>query len=267
MAHPSTEHPTVEADGVAQALSEIWELLTGAVPGAWCERRGGAIAAVTGADAANLNGVWVFSASADPGITDDLLDRVAATGLSHCLQLRPGASDALVARAERRGMVVSETVPLMALDDRGALGGVPAPPELALRQLEPDEAELHVLVATAGFGAPEQIFRQVVTPATLSLPGVRCYIGEAGGHPVTTGIGVSLGGAVGIFNVATPPEHRGRGYGAAVTARAARDGLAAGGRFAFLQSSPDGFPVYRRMGFRTLEHWRTWLSEADASSA
>src|SRR5579872_4554600 len=122
MAHSSTGHPTAEADDVAQALSEIWELLTGAIPGAWCERRGGAIAAVTRAEVPNLNGVWVYSASTDPGTTDDLLDRVAGTGLPHCLQLRPGASHTLVARAERRGMVVSETVPLMVLEDHGALG-------------------------------------------------------------------------------------------------------------------------------------------------
>ena len=38
-------------------------------------------------------------------------------------------------------------------------------------------------------------------------------------------------GATGICNVATPPQHRGRGYGAALTARAVRDGFEAGSEF------------------------------------
>jgi hypothetical protein len=252
-------------DDVAEALSSTWEVVVGAIPGAWCERRGGAIAAVTGADVANLNGVWVYSASADPDVVGSLLDRVDDTGLPYCLQVRPTALPVLVASADKRTSVRSEDVPLMVLDDPKTLDSVPDPPELVLRQLAPDEAELHVLTAAAGFGSPERVFRHVVTPATLSLPGVRCYLGEAEGYPVTTCIGVSLREAVGIFNVATPPGHRARGYGAAVTARAVRDGLASGGRFAFLQSSPEGFDVYQRMGFRTLEHWPSWVSEPEAA--
>jgi predicted GNAT family acetyltransferase len=50
--------------------------------------------------------------------------------------------------------------------------------------------------------------------------------------------------------VATPPEHRGKGYGAAVTARAVLEGFGQGADLAGLQASALGEPVYRRMGFR-----------------
>ena len=63
-------------------------------------------------------------------------------------------------------------------------------------------------------------------------------------------------GHVGVFNIATPPEHRGRGYGRAVTARVVADGVRAGARTAYLQASPMGLGVYQRMGFRTGETWR-----------
>jgi predicted GNAT family acetyltransferase len=151
----------------------------------------------------------------------------------------------------------------MVLDDASDLDAVAAPDGLTIRQLAPDEAELHVMTAAAGFGAPEHVFRHLVTHSSLSLPGVRAYLGEAGDHPVTTGIGMAQRGSVGIFNIATPPEHRGRGYGAAVTARAVADGLGGGSRYAYLQSSPDGFSVYLRLGFRTVEEWRCWLSPPD----
>jgi predicted GNAT family acetyltransferase len=62
------------------------------------------------------------------------------------------------------------------------------------------------------------------------------------------------------FNIATPPADRRRGYGAAVTARAVTDGLAAGARWSWLQSSVAGYPVYERLGFRTVESWQSWLS-------
>jgi predicted GNAT family acetyltransferase len=70
---------------------------------------------------------------------------------------------------------------------------------------------------------------------------------------------VTLDDYVGVFNVATPPEHRRRGYGAAITARVVSDGLAAGARWAWLQSSPAGYRVYEELGFRTLERWLAWV--------
>src|SRR6476659_7421379 len=80
-----------------------------------------------------------------------------------------------------------------------------------------------------------------------------CYLGRVAGRDVSTSVGLTLGNDVGLFGVATPPEHRGRGYGAALTAAAARDGFAAGADLAWLQSSRLGLPVYRRLGFREVE--------------
>ena len=114
--------------------------------------------------------------------------------------------------------------------------------------------------AASGFEAPEQLFRQLATADVLGVPGVRCYVGEVGGHAVTTGIGVTQGDWVGVFNIATPQLHRRRGYGAAITARAVADGLAAGARWSWLQSSPLGFATYGRLGFRTIETWPCWVS-------
>jgi predicted GNAT family acetyltransferase len=70
---------------------------------------------------------------------------------------------------------------------------------------------------------------------------------------VSTAVGYSIDGTVGIFNVATPPEFRRRGYGAAITAHAARDGLNHGADLAWLQSSSMGESVYLRLGFREVE--------------
>jgi N-acetylglutamate synthase len=251
----------IDADAAAAALAASWQRLVGAIPAGWARRQGGAIALVTGVPSPFLNGVWPERADPDPEIVADLLDRVAATGLPYCLQLRPGSSPALSALAGHRGMSRDQDeVPLMVLEDPARLGR--RVDGLVVRQLHPEEAELHVRVAAAGFEAPLEPFRQLVTPDVLGLPGVRCYVGEADGRLVTTGIGVTLGACVGIFNVATPPADRRRGYGAAVTARAVADGLAAGAAWSWLQSSLPGYPVYEQLGFRAVESWQAWVSAA-----
>jgi N-acetylglutamate synthase len=106
-----------------------------------------------------------------------------------------------------------------------------------------------------GFGAPPEIFAPLYTPEVVEVEGLEIYVGRAGEVDVTTGVGFTVGDAVGIFTVATPPAHRGRGYGAAVTACAALEGFAAGAKFAFLQSSALGYRVYERLGFREVERY------------
>jgi N-acetylglutamate synthase len=102
-------------------------------------------------------------------------------------------------------------------------------------------------------------FRKLMTTAVLEAPGARCYVGEVDREPVTTGFAVTFADFVGIFNIATPPVHRRHGYGAAVTSRAVRDGLSNGASWAWLQSSPAGYPIYERLGFQTVESWRCWV--------
>ena len=85
-------------------------------------------------------------------------------------------------------------------------------------------------------------------------------MGEASGEPAVSGFGYTLGDGVGIFNIATPPAWRRHGYGAAMTARVIADGLADGGRWAWLQSSPAGYFIYERLGFHALESWHAWLA-------
>jgi N-acetylglutamate synthase len=250
----------MDADLAAQGLLDAWRCFGHEVPGFSSKEAPGAIATITGVPLAFLNGVWVESTDVDVHVVNELLAHVASAGHPYCLQGRPGAADALAAVAAARGMLEGRALPLMAAPARLGAGHAEVAEGLVVRELASAEAKLHAQVAAEGFEAPIEVFHQLITTDLLALAAVRCYVAEMDGEPVSTGLGVTAGSAIVIFNIATPPEHRRRGFGAAVTRRAAADGLAAGAEWALLQSSEAGYPLYERLGFRTVERWSTWVS-------
>jgi len=246
-----------DTHAVAAALGATWSRLARTLRTGWSRERDGVHALVTGAPIAALNGVWVVRDRADAATVTAALDAVARDGVPFCLQARPAWRDGAAAIAVARGMVAEPEIPLMAL---AGPARAPAAPGLSIRRLETGEARLHCEVAGPAFGAPAELFAQVVTAEVLGLGEVRAYLGEAGGEPVATAISVAIDDAAGIFNVATLDHCRRHGYGAAITARAVDDARRGGASWAWLQSSEAGYGVYQRLGFVTIERWPCWAS-------
>jgi N-acetylglutamate synthase len=246
-------------DVVADAMLDAWRHLLAAHPDAWVSGHDGVQGCATGIPSAGLNGVWCSRLDPDPAELERLLDELDRRQLPHVLQVRPGAERDAAEVAERRGLVADEEVPLMRLDDTRRIEAAQPTSGLAVRPLDPDEAELHALTAAAGFGEKPEHFLRLILPAVLRAEGARAYLGEVDGQIVTTALGVTRGDHVGVFNVGTPAAHRRRGYGAAITARVVADGLAAGAGWAWLQSSRAGYRVYESLGFETVEDWRCWV--------
>jgi ribosomal protein S18 acetylase RimI-like enzyme len=246
-----------DPDAVASALAATWARLAETLEQGWAREIGRTTALLTGLPVPTLNGVWAPHADAAVEDMETGLDAVAAEGVGHCLQVRPSLAGDAGALAERRGLALAEEIPLMAV-----AGPVEAPAAggLAIRELAPEEARLHCEIAAPAFGAPVDLLAGLITPGVLGLPEVRGYLVEAGGEAVGTAMSVTIAGGVGIFNVATPPEHRRRGYGSAATARASADGLAAGASWSWLQATEAGYGVYEALGFVTLERWPCWIT-------
>lgn len=247
------------ADEVARSSVRAWELLVGAVPGGWVRREGGALGVMTGVELGGYNGVWGEVQEVDPAAVARLLDAVHRGGVPHSMQLRPGWPPEVDEMARQRGLLRVPGEPVMVLDDHRQLSAALVGCGLSLRQISPEEGALHAHVAAGGqVVGQEGPYRKVVSPGVLRTPGIRGYVGEVNGRAVTTALSVTTGDCVGIFSVATLPGHRRRGYGAAVTARAARDGFDRGARWAWLSASDAGYGLYRGMGFVTLERLDFW---------
>ena len=242
------------ADGLAahRALVELWARLYGEIDGARFDPRLDLIVAVCpGFSLPPFNGVWVEEDS------DEAVDalpaaiaEVEAAGERPCVQCR-SRQMRTAAAARALGLTHVELLPAMTVR-RAELAdtGVALDVALVSRDLRDESVD----VLAAAFGEPRAFFARL-SEAVESLSGARWYASRLDGAIVATALGLTLGDATGIFNVATAPEHRGRGYGGALTVRAARDGFASGAQFAYLHASPMAYGLYRRLGFHDVEEY------------
>lgn len=93
---------------------------------------------------------------------------------------------------------------------------------------------------------------QKATPLFLkrSLP-ARHYIAYEKSRPVGTASVFLSDGVAGIYNVTAAPEARGKGIGEMITRKALLFGKKSGYKYATLQATEMGAPVYKKIGFHT----------------
>lgn len=150
------------------------------------------------------------------------------------------------------GMVPGMAVELARLDTQVAL-----PRDLTIKVVE-DDAILDVwgnLAAVGtGFAAPVAAMVRTLELEVGLQPanGLRRYIGYLGGVPVAASGLLLDAGVAGIFAVATLPQARRQGIGAAMTRIPLLDALAEGYMVGTLQASEMGYPVYKGLGFETV---------------
>lgn len=117
-------------------------------------------------------------------------------------------------------------------------------------------------ITTMSFQVPVEAAREIYESELLWETGLIGYVGYLGGHPVGTAATVTVEGAIGVYSVATLPEHRGRGIGEALVRHAVERASAATGlERTVLQASRDGESLYRRLGYRPVASFAVFVSE------
>jgi GNAT superfamily N-acetyltransferase len=262
----SIAQPLSDAERLHGAHCAAWLQMCDMIEGARFERRPGYVWTICPRiPIPSFNSVWPEDDAAASALGDAIAE-IAAMGLPYSLHVRRGRTPAWEGEAERLGLLFRSEEPGMFVT-REEFSGAELP-ELEIVSVKTADGLAQALAVFAdGFAVPAELFAPLYDLEFLRLEGLAYYLGRVGRTDVATGVGFTLGDAVGVFNIATPPQHRGHGYGAAITAAVVRDGFRAGARFAWLQSSPLSHPVYRRLGFRDVESYVLYAAPEAAPEA
>jgi ribosomal protein S18 acetylase RimI-like enzyme len=172
-------------------------------------------------------------------------------------------------RLERAGIPQSFELPILTADmDRLGLDRED-PAALEIRRVaNVDDHRRWLFAMEVGFDMPNGHTRTIDQTALAvgfdaDAKWVR-FVGTTTNTVVASSGLMLFGGVAGVYNVATVPEARRRGFGAAMTRAALRYARDRGYRVAILGTSPMGRGVYERMGFRDVAVERHHVYEPSA---
>ena len=164
------------------------------------------------------------------------------------------------------GWALLDYQPLMLRPAGGA--APPPPPGLRIEEVRDVEGlRAFELAMIRGFGLPELEARgpgAAFGAGMLSDDRLRLWVGWEGDRPVSAAAAFVAGGIIDVTLVATAPEARRRGYGAALTWRAT---LADPTLPSLLLASDEGRPVYERMGYTSLFRFALWSRDRPGSAS
>lgn len=177
-------------------------------------------------------------------------------GLPFIVRFRAGASPDADAACEAEGLTAAGESPVMAADVSSIS---PLGEGLTVRRNDAATFGDHVAMMAEGFGLPAKVLGSFFTPSLIDGGRFEAFTAyDDSNAPVSTAALIETPGVAGIYNVATPEPFRRRGLGEATTRAAVDAGRRRGCTLATLQASQMGYPVYERMGFRTVSRWRAF---------
>jgi N-acetylglutamate synthase len=255
---------------LVEACHENWikafEWIASVVPEGLASRTGGVVIARTGLPPPDFNPVFAFSRPKSINEIVEGIERMfvrsgtpwaLVTTLESTEYLKPVIRDLNLGRFEVSPGMVWDPVPESCPDP---------PKDLEIRQVvKPDEIHTFLSTGEAGFGTPPgslNALREVLLAQTRNPNSTGGnYLGYTHVGPVATSLRFTTSGISGLYFVSVLPEFRRRGFGEAMTRRAAVDGRREGCTTSYLQASEMGRPLYERIGYRTIEEYELWKSQ------
>jgi GNAT superfamily N-acetyltransferase len=115
-------------------------------------------------------------------------------------------------------------------------------------------------IGSSCFRVPLDWFSEVFDQRGTARTKFRAWVGYADGKAVATAATVVSAGAIGLYNLATLPEYRSRGYGESLMRQCIAEEIREhGNRPIVLQSTRSGLSLYKRLGFRTVTRFRVFV--------
>jgi ribosomal protein S18 acetylase RimI-like enzyme len=142
----------------------------------------------------------------------------------------------------------------------------PASRELPMLDIRPvaDEATRNAFsdVMSTAFEIPQSVSLSVYGAARAWKGTFDGYVGYSNGRAVTTAASVITGDVIGLYSVATLPQHRRLGFAEAIMRGVIQQAQRSRGVSRMvLQSTSSGFSLYEAMGYRTVTSFNVFISD------
>jgi ribosomal protein S18 acetylase RimI-like enzyme len=137
---------------------------------------------------------------------------------------------------------------------RAGRGAAAGRRDAALRRRRPRVVDDAVAIRADAYESirlPGAVTQSLFGAPARAEAGTRLVVAYVDGAPAATALLLPSDGVAGVYWVATARAMRGRGLGEACTRAVTHAGFAMGARFATLQASEMGAPLYARLGFVT----------------
>lgn len=241
-------------DVVEGSFVDLWISTRTRIPGTRLDREADMVIYSTGIPNSRFNGVL------DARFTEKNVTERTDSALSYFQNRRLpmtwhvgslSTPENLGAHLESRGMTPNDVVNGMAVD-LADVRNPQKPSELEIKRVSDQESLKDCIAVVAeAYGFTEDV-RKTLFDVYTSL-GIdtehRWVLGKMRGLPVGTSLLILQKGYAVIWIVGTIPEVRGRGIGSAITHSQLISARDEGCRYAVLQSTEMGFPVYKKLGF------------------
>ena len=239
---------------------ESWRLLAGLAPNGVVDESDGVLLTSIPVPVAFFNVAFV-KPQADPR---DAIGHATAffgdKGLPFCLRCRVDDNrEAVAAACADAGLRDDGTTPLMV----ASIADVDVRVDGDVRVVDTAHWRDHVTVLGAAFGMPSELLSQVMAPALFDAQDFMAFVTYDDDTPTSTAALIVSGDIAGVYNVGTPEPYRRRGLGEMVTRAAVAEGARRGCTLTTLQASDMGYPIYERMGYRTVARWSSYTNGAE----
>jgi GNAT superfamily N-acetyltransferase len=186
--------------------------------------------------------------SADQAPYDAALADIAAVGAPALLAF--AAEGTAHQGSLPEGWQVVGEMPIMA---RNLAPGEPQDPRV--RRATPSDIPAVADAWAAAYGFEPAVARDAAELIVSSGEPSRSWLLEADGSVVSAVVSTHVDDIVGIWAMATPPQHARHGYGRALLGSVLADAASQGARIGLLGATEAGYPLYESTGWRTVEHW------------
>jgi N-acetylglutamate synthase len=218
----------------------------------------GALLGITGGPTADFNMALIDTGANGDEVIGDFVDQLTKAGVPAVFMVSSASAARLGSVAKKRGLEEVGTAPLMVLTAGAAF---PQKSGYTVQRVSDEKAlgDVADLVAAAFALDREWVGRTFCSAALLPAQAVSFFLASKDGEPYSAVTTTASGADVGIWSMATSPNHLRQGAGRAALVAAIEHHRGLGATTFYLIATPSGKPLYDSLGFKTVEEFPMWV--------